>query len=219
MTEFDKAAFLRQQEDTRRNYAHHYWRSRLDTPEATETAAFVTKLTKAIPPSDLVDRMLPLDIRSNFGTVTSLAGELGVSLEYPARVGNLLEQGFSEVRSAIDAAHTPLIGRDIPLERSIASVTHPRTIQSIAHLALVGEEAMRNRIGAGVATATDPETGVTFLSADVAYHHHTETFNRGCPFASRTAAIDKESYSPSPVFSKFVAYAGELVARLAVKKP
>lgn len=162
MTEFDKAAFLKQQEDTRRNNAHYYWRSRLDTPEATETAAFVTKLTKLflrVTSSTGSCRSIPDRI---FGTVTSLAGELGISLEYPARVGNLLEQGFSDVRSAIDAAHTPLIGRDIPLERSIASVTHPRTIQSIAHLALVGEEAMRNRIGAGVATATDPETGVTF---------------------------------------------------------
>lgn len=219
MIEFDEKAFLGRLEDTRRDNAHAYWRRRLDAPEATETARFVTKLTRAISPGDLVSRRLPLDIGSNFRTVTSLAGELGISLDYPARVGNLLEEGFNDTRAAIDAAHTPLVGRSIPLERSIASVTHPRTVQSIANLALAGEEAMRNRISAGIPTDIDPESGVTFLNASVRYNSHGETFNSGCPFASGIAPISKESFNTPPIFLKFATYAGELVARLAVKKP
>lgn len=218
MIEFDEKAFLEQLKDTRRDNAHAYWRRRLDTPEATETARFVTKLTRVIPPDDLASRKLSPDIRSNFRTVTSLAGELGMLLDYPETVGNLLEQGFNDTRSAIDAADTPLVGRDIPLERSIASVTHPRTVQSIANLALAGQEAMRNRIRAGIPTDIDPESGVTFLNASVRYNPHGETFNTGCPFASKVAPISKESFNTPPIFLKFSTYAGELVARLAVKK-
>lgn len=216
--EFDEKAFREQMAQRQRDRAEASWRGKISSDKAKETHRFAKRLIRAISPSELLSREFPNPLQGGFAQVVRLSDELDLSLECTNDVGNLLEQGFNDTRDTLQSTDVRIIGRGIDLESAIASATHPQTAQSIANIAVHGQEGMRNHIKtkSGLRTIIDPTTGIRVINENVEHPiGNSEIYNRGCPFASSQALVDRRLPQTSPIFLKFVAYAGEVAARSA----
>lgn len=123
------------------------------------------------------------------------------------RLSGLFLHGIADTQDVIHPhLRTYLFGTSPDIERAQRFLAHPKTVGTIALLALRNEESMRAIIARSdnpysADTALDPhDDALTMIGYGISPARHG-----GCPFAGSNGEI-----APDPLFGRFIQWSGEL---------